>query len=97
MTFLAALPTGPVCPVGSGAVYEFVRPDALGFNLRTMWDAVEVSRMVEAGGRSRESRFLCAAIARLRAAINSRDHEPHTRYFCCLLLPLAATFPLRSC
>ena len=49
MTFLATLPTGPVCPVGSGAVYEFVRPDALGFNLRTMWDAAEVSRMVEGG------------------------------------------------
>ena len=49
MTFLATLPTGPVCPVGSGPVYEFVRPDALGYNLRTMWDAVETSRMVEAG------------------------------------------------
>ena len=49
MTFLATLPTGPVCPVGSGPVYEFVRPDALGYNLRTMWDAVEASRMVEAG------------------------------------------------
>ncbi len=49
MTFLAALPTGPVCPAGSGPVYEFVRTDALGYNLRTMWDAAEASRMNEAG------------------------------------------------
>lgn len=46
MTFLAALPTGQVCPVGSGAVREMVRLDGLGYNLRTVQDADEMNRMV---------------------------------------------------
>lgn len=49
MAFVAALPNGAVCPLGSVAVYEFVRFDGLGYNLRTLTDVVEIGRMISAG------------------------------------------------
>lgn len=50
MAFLAALPVGWGCPVGSAPVFEFVRNDALGSNIRNiLWDATEAQRMIDAG------------------------------------------------
>jgi subtilisin family serine protease len=49
MTFLASFPNGKVCPVGSAPVHEFVRVDGLGYNVRTLSDPLEISRMIDAG------------------------------------------------
>ena len=49
MQFLAALPDRAGCPSSSNAVNEFARIDGLGRNLRTLDDAAEISRMVDAG------------------------------------------------
>jgi len=49
MTFLGALPNSSVCPVGSGAVREMVRPDTLGYNIRTVQNADEMYRMSQVG------------------------------------------------
>lgn len=49
MTFLAALPTATVCPVGSAPVREMVRADSLGYNLRTLQDVNEMYRMSQSG------------------------------------------------
>ena len=49
MSFLAALPNGSECPVGSRGVNEFLRIDGLGYNLRTISDAAEINRMVNNG------------------------------------------------
>ena len=49
MSFLAALPDRTGCPSGSNAVNEFFRIDGLGRNLRTIHDAAEIRRMLDAG------------------------------------------------
>ena len=49
MAFQAALPNAALCPGGSSPVHEFVRRDGLGYNLRSLSDAVEIGRMVQAG------------------------------------------------
>ena len=49
MQFLAAAPDRAGCPSGSHAVNEFFRIDGLGRNLRTLDDAAEIGRMVDAG------------------------------------------------
>ncbi len=49
MVFAAAFPNGTHCPVGSTAAYEYVRLDASGYNLRTMWDTLVDTDMVAAG------------------------------------------------
>ncbi len=49
MAFQAALPNAGLCPGGSNPVHEFVRQDGLGYNLRTLNDAAEIARMVDAG------------------------------------------------
>ena len=49
MTFLGALPNSSVCPVGSGAVREMVRPDTLGYNIRTVQNVDEMYRMSQVG------------------------------------------------
>jgi hypothetical protein len=47
--FAAAFPNGSYCPSGSTAAYEYVRLDASGYNLRTMWDASEDVALLNSG------------------------------------------------
>ena len=50
MAFQASFPNGyGGCPVGSAPAYEMLNRDALGYNLRTVLDAAEFGRMIDAG------------------------------------------------
>ena len=49
MMFQASFPNNFSCAVGSVPVYEMVREDGFGFNLRTLMDGAEFARMSKAG------------------------------------------------
>jgi subtilisin family serine protease len=58
MVFNAALPN-PNCPLGSDPVYELVQLDGFGYNVRTIKDAAEISRMQTNGWTNQRIAF-CA-------------------------------------
>ncbi|MGL4232160.1 MAG: S8 family peptidase [Casimicrobium sp.] len=47
--FSGALPTGNLCPAGSFAVWDLVKQDVLGYNVRNVADATLISQMLANG------------------------------------------------